>query len=137
MAAKLIPFPSPKAQWLLNSMITKSKSKSKGSGFKVAESKKTEPKGKLIHFPSPKACEWKLHYAKYARGGTLHYECLVFNYDKGLTAFEAWQISNFPNNPPFHEVTFEQLCSYPCPNATRQKSNQNARILLRHEKVDP
>ncbi len=83
---------------------------------------------KIIPFPTklaPKACEWRIRYTQYLKAGVYKYEALVFNYDKGLTAFEAWEIVAFPTNPAFHECTFEQLCDYPCPNTKRELMNHH------------
>lgn len=69
---------------------------------------------------APKACEWKIRYVHYTKEGEYTYECLVFNYPTGLTAFEAWEVSAFPSNPPFYECTFEPLCDYPCPELAKE-----------------
>lgn len=69
---------------------------------------------------APKACEWTVTYVRYLRGGVETYSCMIFNYDKGLTAFEAWEVSAFPDNPPYHECTFEMMCSYPCPDVAKE-----------------
>lgn len=68
---------------------------------------------------APKACIWKLRHFKMTPEGFIHYECIVIN-EKGLTAFEAWQVNGFPGNPAFHEVTFDSLCDFPCPNISHE-----------------
>jgi hypothetical protein len=39
----------------------------------------------------PKGCEWKVIYRHWNRKGVTTYEAFVFDYEKGLTAYEAYE----------------------------------------------
>lgn len=60
----------------------------------------------------PKACEWELTYVVSA----IRYRAIVFDYVKGLTAFESWQRSKFEGNPHFSQVHCRQMTPYPFPS---------------------
>lgn len=58
---------------------------------------------------APKATAWTVGCGGFSVG--------VFDAAKGLTAFEAWELSGIPGNPHFSEVRFQVITPFPVPNA--------------------
>jgi hypothetical protein len=66
-----------------------------------------------ISFLSPKGSAWLVYHRCFKGGGVKTSWAFVFNYEKGLTCFEAWQRAELAGNPPYCDVIAEQLEVFP------------------------
>lgn len=62
-----------------------------------------------IFYLSPKGSAWLVYHRAWKGGGSTTNWAFVFDYTKGLTAYEAWSKANLAGGPPFYEVITEQL----------------------------
>lgn len=72
---------------------------------------------------SPKGSEWLVEYN---HNNKTIYRALIFNYETGLTAFEAWQASNLRHSPGYSQVTCQQLTPFPYPS---ELNNDRERLI--------
>lgn len=92
-----------------------------------------------------KGSEWKVKYTHYANPIT-EYSIFVFDYEKGLTAYETWHLCNghWPAElgnagicPAFYECVCEQLTPFPYPKeSTRESGIERLIPVLMVEKHD-
>ncbi len=82
--------------------------------------------GEIVYLRQPpKGCEWLLVHACWKNGGVIRNTAIVFNYEKGLTAFEAWRLAKLQGNPPYYEVSCEMLMPYPYNDIPQKKAVLN------------
>lgn len=67
-----------------------------------------------ILFLSPKASVWLVYHRQWLGGHETTDWSFVYDYERGMTAFEAWKRAPLAGNPPFDQVNLLQLEPFPC-----------------------
>jgi hypothetical protein len=76
------------------------------------------------HLPDkmPKGTAWLVFHRRWLGGGSRTAWAFVYNFEAGLTAYEAWQATSLPGNPPYYETVVIQLAPYPAPTSGEAKA---------------
>ncbi len=67
---------------------------------------------KIYHL-SPKGSAWLVYHRLWKDGGCTTFWAFVFDYESGITAYEAWQKTSLRGNPPYFECICIQLDEFP------------------------